>query len=133
MINAVKTGLYNKLSNNSALTTELGGTHIYDRLAPQDKTRPYVIFQLTGGGHENITPSELVNLVFLVKGVADTAKAAGTVDGLVKDALHLQELSVSGYTNFTLMREETLGTMETLSDGTTVYHIGAYYRIRLDD
>ena len=132
-MNALEIGLYSKL-NVAAITDELGGAYIYNQIAPQGQARPYVVFALSGGGHENISPSELVNAVYLVKGVSETsARHAGDIDGLIKTALHGQTLIVSGYTNFRTQREEEFKFAEILADGTEVHHAGAYYRIRLDD
>lgn len=130
-MNAIETGLYTAL-NVSAITTKLGGSYIYDPVAPPGQSRPYIIFTHTGGGHENINPSDLRNHVYLVKGVADGKKVAGEVHDLILAALHNQTVTVSGYTNFWTAAEEEVRMVEVLDDGTMVYHCGAYYRIRID-
>jgi len=132
-MNALEVGLYDAL-NVAAITAKLGGAYIYNQIAAQDQARPYVVFTQAGGGHENINPSELINLVYLVKGISDTsARHAGEIDDLIKAALHEQTLLVEGYTNFHTQREEGFRFAEVLPDGTTAYHAGGYYRIRLDD
>ena len=132
-MNALKVGLYNALNGAAALTTALGGSYIYDKIAPQAQARPYVIFSFAGGGHENINPSELINVVFLVKAVSDNSSEAGTIDGLIKTALHLQTLTVAGFTNIIMLRENEVDYAETVREGVNVFHGGALYRIRLDD
>ena len=133
-MNAIETGLYAAL-NVSAITTKLGGSYIYDPVAPQGQARPYIIFMHTGGGHENLNPSDLQNHVYLVKGVADTKKLAGEVHDLILAALHKQTLTVAAgaYINFWTAAEEEIRMTEVLDDGKTVFHTGAYYRIRIDD
>lgn len=132
-MNTLETGLYNALVGDAALVAELGGSFVYNQHAPQGQARPYVIFSHAGGGPENLTPSDLRNHVYLVKAIAEGLKQAGDVDELVIDVLHGSELTVSGYTNFWMAREEEVQLAETARDGTTIYHRGGYYRIRIDD
>lgn len=132
-MNALETGLYGELSGTSAITTALGGAYIYNQVAPQGQDRPYIIFAFSGGGEENINPSDLINSSYLVKAVADSPSQAGTIDALIKTALHNQTLTVGGYTNIQTQRENHFQLMEVLDNGKTIHHRGAYYRIRLDD
>ena len=131
-MNVLETGLYNKLVGDAALVAELGGSYVYNQHAPQAQARPYVIFFHAGGGHENLTPSDLQNHVYMVKAVADTREQAGDVDALIITALHNGALTVNGYTNFWMAREEEVQFAETARDGTMIYHRGGYYRIRID-
>ena len=131
-MNAIETGLYSALSGDSALTTKLGGSYIYNQVAPQTQAFPYVIFQHTGGGHLNINPSDLQGHLYLVKAVDDDVKTAGEIDDLVKAVLHKGTLTVSGYTNVQTLREQTVKYTEILSDGKKVYHTGAQYRVLVD-
>ena len=132
-MNALETGLFNALTGNVPLITALGSAAVYNQHAPQTTARPYVVFNHTGGGHENVTPSDTQNHLYLVKVVADGLKQAGTIDDLVTTALHQATLTVAGYTNFYTARETEIGFTETLADGSAVYHRGAMYRIRIDD
>jgi len=131
-MNAIETGLYSKLTGTAALTTALGGSYIYNRVAPQGQALPYVVFNHAGGGHENINPSDMQNHVYLVKVVASGSKAAGTINDLVIAALHNSTLTVTGYTNFWTALEEEVQLTETAPDGTHIFHTGGYYRIRID-
>ena len=130
-MNAIETGLYTAL-NVAAVTTELGGAYIYKQVAPQGRARPYIIFQHTGGGHWNMTPSDLQGHVYLVKGVSENQKQAGDIDDDIRGVLHNATLTIAGYTNFDTQREEQVRYVETLDSGKLVYHAGAYYRIRID-
>lgn len=132
-MNAIETGLYSALTAGTALIAELGATAIYNHHAPQGIARPYIVFMHTGGGHENINPSDLQNHLYLVKAVADGSKRAGTIDDLVIDLLHGGTLTVAGYTNIRTAREQEVQMTETIRDGKVVYHCGGYYRIRIDD
>ena len=131
-MNVIETGLYTALTGGTALISELGATAIYHRHTPQGTARPYVVYTHSGGGHENINPSDLQNHLYLVKAVADGSKEAGTIDDLVIDLLHGGTLTVAGYTNIWMAREQEVQMTETLRDGKVAYHCGGYYRIRID-
>ena len=131
-MNEIETGIYTALSGDTAIYAALGATAVYNRSAPQGTARPYIVFFHTGGGHENINPSDMQNHLYLAKAVADTPLSAGTIDGLITSALHKQKLTVDGYTNFWTAREQEVQITETAADGTVIYHTGAYYRIRID-
>lgn len=131
-MNAIETGIYSALSGDTAIYAALGATAVYNRAAPQGTARPYIVFFHAGGGHENINPSDMQNHLYMVKAVADTPMAAGTIDGLITSALHKQTLTVEGYTNFWTAREQEVQITETAANGTIIDHTGAYYRIRID-
>lgn len=132
-MNALETGLYTALSGNAALITELAnGTAIYNQLAPQDETLPYIVFFWAGGGVENINPSDLHNVLYVVKAVDDESKKAGTLQGLIKTALHDVALTVSGFTNFYTAAESEVNLVEMGREGKPIFHRGHYYRIRVD-
>lgn len=132
-MNALDTALYGALSGSTALTTLLASsTSIYHELAPRGAAFPYVIFQLQGGGHENICPMTLRNLVITIKAVSDqSAKAAGAIDAQIEALLHNGTLSVSGWTQLWLMREGDVEFAEVAPDGGYIWHAGGLYRIRL--
>ena len=132
-MNAIETGLYSALSGDTAIFGEIGSTAVYNRTAPQGTARPYIVFFHAGGGHENINPSDMQNHLYLVKAVADTPLKAGTIDGLCTTRLHKQTLTVTGYTNFWTAREQEVQITETSPDGKSIFHTGAYYRVRIDN
>ena len=129
---ALETGLYNALKGSSALITELGGTAIYNKLAPQGTTGAYVIFQWQGGGAENDTPRESESVLYTVRAIADTQAKAATVAGLIDAALHKKTLTITGYTNYWTAREQDLNLLELTADGVQKYHVGGIYRISYD-
>jgi len=131
-VNGIETGLYSALLGDTAIYAELGGSEVYNRAAPQGTARPHIVFFHAGGGHENINPSDMQNHVYMVKTVADTAKKAGDIDELIIDCLHNGELTVTGYTNFWMAREEEVQITETGPDGRLIFHTGGYYRVRID-
>jgi hypothetical protein len=133
-VKVTEVGLYDKLAAASGLTDLLSAaTAIYPDTAPQGTAKPYVVYSYAGGGLENINPSELHNTVFIVKGIADSVSVASNVAAQIKTALHLQALTVSGYTNFITLCENEVQLMETSREGALIWHRGWYVRIRLDD
>ena len=130
-MNSVATGLYGALAAGTALISTLGGTAIYNGIAPRDAALPYVVFSLASGLEENLTPTESQRLVYLVKGVAATLLQAGTIADQVYALLHNQTLTVSGATNFWTGRESIIAYTEVEPTGATVGHAGGEYLIRI--
>lgn len=128
IIELTDTALYNKLNVTNVTNLALGG--IWSMIAPSNAPLPFVIFQWQGGGDENMTPSRLRNVVYVVKAVAYSKNTATDIDEQVDAALHNQSLTVTGYTNFWCAREDDVAFHEIGTDGRAVYHIGAVYRIR---
>ena len=129
----VDAGLYSKLTGDTALVALLSaGTPVYQLQAPPGTDRPYVTFFHAGGGPDNVTPSDLRSMVYAVKGVANTLNAAANIDARIDTLLHNQSITVAGYTNIWLAREDEVQTAEAAPDGNPIYHYGAYYRIRID-
>lgn len=131
-ITALETGLYNKLSGTSALTTELGGTLIYNKLAPQDVGAKYCVYQYQGGGDENDTPTRSRSVLYAVMGVAATQEAAAAIDGQIDTALRETTLTVSGWNNYQVIRESDINIMEPDTGGVPRYRVGGIYRIAID-
>lgn len=131
-ITALETGLYNKLKADSTLTTALGGTIIYNKIAPQGVSDSYVVFGWQGGGDQNESPTRMRNLVYQVQAIATTQGTAATLDGYIDSALHNQSLTVSGWSNIWLAREGDINYTEQDTSGVTHYHVGGFYRIIID-
>lgn len=131
-MNALESSLYNQLSGGTALTALLGGTVIYNSLAPRDHARPYVVFSQASGVEENYTPRRSLRFVYLVKGVADSQLTAGQIADAVDDLVHGAALAVSGWnTSFWCHRESTVRYIELDDAGHEIAHAGALYQIRL--
>lgn len=129
----LEAALYTKLTGQASLITALGGTYIYNKIAPQPAPAKYVIFQWQGGGDENETPHRTRNLVYAVMGVAATQAAAAAIDAEIDAALHLATLTISGWTNFWTARETDLNLVETDAGEVVKFRVGGLYRIRIDN
>lgn len=132
-MNALDTAIYSKLAAGTALVSALGGTAIYNTLAPRGRAFPYVIFSQQSGAEDNETPRRTTSFYYLAKGVAATLSDAGALADLVDDILHDATLSVSGQTNYWTRRANTVHYLETTTAGEYVGHAGAVYEIRLSE
>ena len=130
-INALNAAIYSKLSGGTALVSALGGTCIYHGIAPEGKALPFVIWSYVAGGHENMTPRESVNAVVYVRAYAVDAKTAAQLDGYAAELLETK-LTVTGWNNFWLAREESIVLPDIDEAGKVTWSCGAYYRVRLD-
>ena len=129
---ALETGIYNALTGAADLITELGGTFIYNKQAPQAPGDKYVVFNQQGGGDVNDTPIRERNVLYSVFGIGLTQEAAGAIDTEIDTALHLAELTISGWSNLWLAREVDINFTELDSGGVTRYRAGAIYRVIMD-
>ena len=125
ILNALAAAIYSRLSGLSDAT-------IYHLQAPTNAAFPYVVYSLQAGGPENITPSDMHNDVYFVRAYASTAYQAAAIDAVISTLL-LQTLTVAGYTNYSLTREQDFELVENPPNKQPVFMAGAFYRIRLDD
>lgn len=129
--------LYNQLTAGTTVTALLAGTTaIYDGMAPPNAAKPYVVLYDRGGGQQNITSSNLVTKLVEVTAFAGGATGravAGTIDAAISALLHQQTLTVTGWTNYWMSREQD--TVTDINEPTTdpVFGRGAYYRIELSE
>lgn len=131
-MNTLETAIYSRLSGGTALTALLGGTAAYNTVLPGSASYPAVVFQLQGGGDENLTPRRSKSLLYTIKAISATgAKQAGAVDAEIDTLMHGRPLTVSGYTNFWCMRESDVSYAEPNGAGGYYWHVGGVYRIRL--
>ena len=132
-MNALETAIYSALAAGTALTTTLGGTAIYNVLAPRDKALPYVIFSQQSGREDDETPRRTQTYRYLVKGVAHSLLAAGTIADQVEALLRNNALSVTGWTTYWLHPETTVRYIETTAAGEYIGHAGTVYTVKLSE
>lgn len=132
-MNDFEKALYARLVGAAALVALLATpTSVFNQQAPRNASLDYVVFALNAGGPTNRTPRRAESLLYAVKGVsAVNFRKAGDIDDQIDAALHGQVLTVTGWTNYWLMREGRVRFPETLPDGQTAYHAGGLYRARL--
>lgn len=126
--NALNTAIFSRLAG----TVTAAGSAVYFLQAPDNKARPYIVFDYTSDLDENETPNRTKNTVVFVRAYADTPGQAGTIDAQIDTLLHMQALTVTGYTNFWIAREMGQQNIENAPAGNKIYMAGAEYRIRND-
>lgn len=129
--NELNSAINSRLTGGTALVSALGGTAIYHGGAPDESALPYVVWNHQASNRDNWTPSESAQSVLYVRAYAATAKKAGQIDDCVADLMKTN-LTLTGWTNFWLAREEEFLLPEKDETGSTTWMCGAYYRIRLD-
>lgn len=134
-LSGLYTGIYNQLAAGTALTTLIGGTvtpRIYNKLAPDDATLPYVLFSQQAGGPMNINPSELTENIIFIRAYSSTDASARQVFDAVDGLMHKATLTISGYTNIWCARDTDLDNVENSPSGEKYYMCGGLYRIQTD-
>jgi len=130
-MNVLEEAIYDRLAGDSAITA-LVSTRIYRQAAPQDAVLPYLIYQLQGGGDENLTPTESTNHVYQVRAVSQVSNdEAGDIAQAVHDQLHKATITVTGWTNYWTAAISDIELVETDQSGVRRWHRGNMYRIRL--
>jgi len=134
VVNALNAAIYSKLNAATALTNLLAGTtSIYYQQAPDEASYDYVVFSHQAGGPANIYAGDLRDQLVFVRGYSATGPAAaGSIDAQISALLHRNSVSVSGYDNFWLVRQEEFNLIENAPNNNKVWMAGAIYRIRLD-
>ena len=133
-MNELNTALYGTLSAGTALTALLPGTtSVYYQQPPDNTARPYVVWNIQGGGDENMTPKRRKSLVLYIRAYSDTSAAnAGSIDAQVDNLLHGKTLSVTGWANFWLNRESDIELVENHPSGEKTWSAGGFYRVRIE-
>lgn len=129
VMTTVNTGLYSKLTGYAA-GTAFYGTRVYDTLAPQSATLPYIVFQHVSGGDTNEHSGRIVDTEYRVECIAATLSDARTGAGHIEDALHDATLTFTGWNHIACTQGQMFSRLDTVD--TKAYHRrGAFYRIRL--
>ena len=134
-MNALEAAIFTKLAADSTLTGYLGGTAIYNGIAPQGASYPYVIFSATSE-IDNYTLAAEASQEFLytVKAVtkspggSPSRKSASQIDERCKAVLNNTTLTISGKTLLSIRRATGFKYDES-ADGVLYHHVGADYRI----
>ena len=132
-LNEVETALYSRLTGTAMLTPLLATqTSVYHSIAPQGAAYPLVIVNRQAGSDDNKSPRRARQLLYLVKAVSNKSmKEAGAIDKEIDKALHDQALSITGWSNYWLMRETDVQYVEVAEDDRVYYHSGGIYRMRI--
>lgn len=129
VLQIMDTALYTRLTTYAA-GTAFYGVRVYDSVAPQTATFPYVMFQLTAGGETNQAQKRVIDVEYRVECVSDTHAGARTGAGHIEDALRLAPLALTGWAHIATTQEQLYSLVDNI--GGKLYHRrGAFYRIRM--
>jgi hypothetical protein len=134
-MNELDNAIYTRLAGNTTLTGMLaaGTASLFHLQAKKDAAYPYVVWSIQGGGDENLTPHRTKNLVVFVRAYSGvSATQAGSIDAQIDTSLHLNPLTVSGWSEMWLAREDDQEGVETEPDAQIVYMAGGFYRRRAE-
>jgi hypothetical protein len=133
-MNALNSAIYSKLQTTSGITSLLSGTTaIYNQQAPENAVLPFIVFSTPSEIDENMTQNRTKNNIVFIRAYSGvSASQAGSIDAAIDTALHLIPLTVSGWTNFWMVREQGIELVETQPTAKIVFMAGAQYRVRLD-
>jgi len=133
-MNALNSAIYSRLQTSGSLTALLAGTtSIYYLQAPEASAYPYAVFSTQSELDDNATQNRTKNnLVFIRAYSGVSAAQAGSIDAQIDAALHLVPLTVSGWTNFWLAREQGLELVQNEPNSKMIFMQGGLYRCRLD-
>lgn len=124
---ALGTALYGTLA--ACAGTALWAARVYDTLAPEGATVPYVVFQHVAGGDLNISPSRIIDVEYRVECIAATGVDARNGSNYLETALHNVTLTVSGFNAIACTQQDLFNRVDTV-EGKQFYRKGAFYRIR---
>jgi hypothetical protein len=109
------------------------GTRVFDTLGPEGVGLPYVVFQHTAGGSDNITPNQTYDVEVRIECIGatktDARIGAAYIEsgfGSVTDAV-----SVPGYKNFMTFEQDFFNRVDNIG-GTQYWRQGSIYRLRFD-
>jgi hypothetical protein len=133
-MNVLNGAIYTRLQTTSAVTTLLSGTTaIYNQQAPESAVLPYVIFNTPSEIDDNETQNRTKNILVSIRSYSgNSAAQAGSIDNAIDTALHLIPLTVTGWSNFWMAREQGIELVENQPSGKQIFSMNADYRVRLD-
>lgn len=131
-MNAVAKALRDALLADAPLTALLGSpTGVYEDVAPQGSTHPFVVFSLNSGPKEftfdGLAFDKPLYLVKAVDGSKSAAKA-GAIAERIEAVLTDAALTIAGR-DHVYLRPETEIAYSEVKDSTTYRHRGALYRL----
>jgi hypothetical protein len=130
-MNSISAALFLTMQQGTALTALLAGTNSIYKDTAGTAAYPYVVFNLQGGGEENLSPNRSKNVVYFIRAYTKVSTAAaGNIDAQIDNLLHGKTLSISGRNNYWTAREGEFEGTEYLSNGEPVFYAGALYRIK---
>lgn len=133
-MNVLDAAIYSRL-NTAAITNLLaaGSLSLFHLQASENAAYDYVVWNIQGGGDENLSAHRIKNLVVFIRAYSvGSAAQAGSIDAQIDTALHLVPLTVSGWSDLWLARETDIELVENEESGRPIYQAGGMYRLLLE-
>ena len=133
-MNVLDQSIYSRL-NTSAVTNLLaaGSASLFHIQAAENASYDYVVWNIQGGGDENLSPHRTKNLLVFIRAYSVSGAAqAGSIDAQIDTALHLVPLTVTGWSDLWLARETDIELVETEESGRPIFTAGGIYRLLLE-
>jgi len=131
---ALGSALYSRLCGTALGTLTAGGTaspSVFFEQAPDNQSTPYVVFLYPSELDNNQQSRRLKDVVVRVYGVANSPAVAGSLDSAIDTLLHRKALTMTGWTNLQLIRENGYQLVSTSESGIRYYTSGADYRAEI--
>ena len=127
------TAIFNTLNVASVVNEATGG--VFNSLAPQGTTPPFVVFQAMSkvDDYWSFSSGRGGSAVYMVKAISRSPwpKEAGDIDTQIDSVMQDASLSITGHSLIMCRRESDLYLVED-QGGTIFNHIGGLYRIIAD-
>lgn len=130
-MNELDAAIYTRLSTTSGVTSLLATpTSIYHLQAVEGAAYPYIVFSTQGGGDLNLSKHRLKSILVFVRAYSkSSAMQSGAIDSAIDAALHNAPLTISGWSNLWLAREQDLELVETQPNNIRIWMNGGLYRV----
>lgn len=117
--------------------TNLVGSRIYNKQAPETAAYPFIVIIANGGGETNDSDNDYIDADYTVKAIATNGEGiinagglAGQVSDAIRKALHKQTFSMDApWTLVRCQRDSIVDYIENV-DRKQFYHSGGLFRIR---
>lgn len=126
----IDAALFTQLTATATTLYGLVGARVYDTLRISN-TLPAVVYNVQAGGDLNLTPTDVIEVVYNVQGMAATPQEANNVANAIREQLHNATLSVSGWNFISCMCDGEYPPMSELVNGAPIFHRGSMVRIRV--
>lgn len=118
------------------LTTTAGtsfyGTRVYYAQAPEGTTLPYIVFDYSSGGSDQLTPNPTADFEYRIECVAATKSDSTTGVGHIETAFPVNyALDIVGYKAYSLQEQRFFSRIDNIG-GTQYWRRGAFFRLRYD-
>ena len=132
-MNALNNAIYSRLQGTAITSLLSGTTAIYNQQAIEGAVLPYVVFSTVSEIDENMTQNRTKNTLVSIRSYSGSSAAqAGSIDNAIDTAFHLVPLTVTGWSNFWMAKEQAIELVENQPSGKKIFSVNADYRIRLD-